>query len=115
MSTIQRISAAISYIPVIGWLYVLLAQRQDPFARFHLRQSIGLILGMILVFVVWIVGAWVLAWVPYLDVIAVALFSLVIAAWIAGIIAWLVGIINALRGRMDAVPLFSGLAKRLPI
>jgi hypothetical protein len=45
----------------------------------------------------------------------VALFTLVMSAWIVGAIAWVVGIINALRGRISAVPLFGGWANKLPI
>ena len=115
MDRSQRISALIAYIPVIGWLYVFFLQRKSELAVFHLRQSLGLVLGALGVFVGWVVLAWIMAWVPYLDVIAVALFTLVIATAILVVIFWLVGIINALRGRMAQLPFFGGLADKLPL
>ncbi len=115
MSASQRISAAIGYIPVLGWIYVFFVQRKDPFATFHLRQSLGLVLSMLGIFLLWAVVAWIITWIPYGDVFAVAVFSLVLVAWVAGAIAWLVGVVNALRGLMNGVPLFGSWASRLPI
>ncbi len=115
MSTSQRISAAVGYIPVLGWIYVYFVQRNNPLAVFHLKQSISLILTVAAVFVAWAVIAWVLAWIPYGDIFGVAAFGLVITALIVGVIAWVVGIVNALRGLMNAVPLFGSWAARLPI
>lgn len=114
MNTTQRISAAVSYIPVIGWLYVIVFARKDEAVVFHLRQSIGLVIGMLGFFLLWVVAAWLLTWVPYGGVLAVALFSLVITALLVGVIAWLVGIVNALRGKVYEVPLFGSIAHRLP-
>jgi uncharacterized membrane protein len=115
MSASQRISAAIGYIPVIGWIYIFFLQRKNPLALFHLKQSIALILSMAVFFVIWAVVAWVLTWIPYGDIFGIAAFTLVITVWIVGAIAWIVGIINALRGLMNEVPLFGSWAARLPI
>ena len=102
MSTSQRISAAIVYLPVIGWIYGFF-QRKNPLADFHLRQSIGLILCLAASFLVWVVVAWILTWIPYGSIFAVALFTLVMTIFIIGVIAWVVGIINALRGKMNEI------------
>lgn len=115
MNYSQRLSAAIGYLPLIGWLYVGLFQRENSLARYHLRQSIGLILYLIAMFLLWVVVAWVLTWVPFLDVIGIALFTLVIAAWMVGVVDWFIGIVNAARGRMTALPLFGEMANRLPL
>ena len=113
MDTSQRISAVIAYIPVIGWLYVLFAQRKSGFAVFHLRQSIGMAIGIIGSLLAWAAVSWVLTWIPFGDVVAVALFALVLTVWIIAAIALVVGIVNAARGRMNQLPFFGGIANWL--
>jgi len=115
MSTSERISAAVAYIPVIGWVYAYFVQRKNELTMFHLRQSISLFGNLIAVFAVWAVVAWVITWIPFGVIFGVALFSLVMAAFLVGVVAWLVGISNALRGLMNEVPLFNSWARRLPI
>ncbi len=115
MSTSERISAAAGYVPVIGWIYAYFVQRQNQLVMFHLKQSISLFVNLIGIFVIWVVVAWVLAWIPYGDVFSIALFTIVMAAFFVGAIAWVIGIVNALRGLLKDVPLFASWAKRLPI
>jgi uncharacterized membrane protein len=102
-------------IPVVGWLYVLFVERKNPFALYHLRQAIGLVVFLVAVLVGWAVVAWVLAWVPYAAVLSIALFSIVVAAYLYGMVAWIVGLVNALAGRSLPLPLFGEWASRLPI
>ena len=111
----SRVAAALAYIPVVGWLYVFFAQRQNSLARYHLKQSIGLVLFLIAVLGVWAVVAWVLAWIPYAFVFSVALFALVIAAYAYGVVALLLGVRNALRLRFAPLPVFGDWANRLPL
>lgn len=115
MSLSERISAAVGYIPVIGWIFTYFVQRKSPLVMFHLKQSISLFLDLLIVFGLWAVVAWVLTWIPIGDVFAVATFAIVMAAWMIGAIAWLIGIINALRGLMKDLPLFNTWVGRLPI
>lgn len=110
-----RFSAAIAYIPIIGWLYVFFTQRKSPLALYHLRQSIGLVVFLIAAFVVWAVVAWLLAWIPYMAIVSAALFTLVIVAYLYGVIAWVMGLIKALRSEVTPLPLFGRWADRLPI
>jgi uncharacterized membrane protein len=112
MDSSSRVPAVIAYIPVIGWLYVLLTQRQNAFAMFHVRQAIGLILFLIAAPLAWAVITWLLAWIPYGFLVGNALFALVIVALVFGVIAWVVGIINASRGRAALMPLFGRLANQ---
>ncbi len=115
MSISDRISAAIAYLPVIGWVYAYFAQRKNQLVMFHLKQSLSLFAVLIAVFVLWGVVAWVLMWIPIGVVFSMALFALVIAALFVGAIAWVIGIINALRGLMKDIPMFNVWVKRLPI
>jgi uncharacterized membrane protein len=107
--------AALAYLPIIGWLYVILFQRKNLLAVYHLRQSVGLLLFLIATMAGWAVIAWILAWIPFLGVLGMALFTMVIAAYIFGIVAWIVGLMNALGNRLTPLPLFGRWADRLPI
>ena len=116
MSGSSRLPAVVAYlIPVIGWLYVYFFQRQNSPAMYHLRQSIGLLLFLIGVMAGWAATAWVLALIPYAAVLSIALFAIVIAAYLFGIVAWILGLINALRNRLAPLPLFGQWVSRLPI
>ncbi len=115
MNNPARLPAALAYIPVIGWLYVFLAQRKNPLAIYHTRQSIGLILFLIAALVVWGIIAWLLAWIPYMAALSAALFALVIAAYLYGGVAWIIGIVNALNNRSTPLPGFGHWADQLPI
>ena len=116
MNTSSRLSAVIAYlIPVLGWLYIFFFQRRNSLALYHLRQAIGLVLFLIVTLLVWGLVSWLLAWIPYLDILGIALFALVMGAYLYGFVAWLFGIYNALRDRESPLPLFGRLASRLPI
>jgi len=116
MNTSSRFSAALAYLlPVLGWLYIFFFQRKNSFALYHLRQAIGLVVFLIVTLLAWGVLGWLLAWIPYLDILSVALFALVVGAYVYGIGAWLFGIYNALSDRESPLPLFGRMASRLPI
>lgn len=115
MPSASRLAAAMAYVPVAGWLYVLLRQRRDALAIYHLKQAIGLVLFLAAVTVGWFVITWLVAWIPYMFVFGVALFTLVIAAYLFGVAAWLLGISNALRAQLMPLPLFGKWARGLPI
>lgn len=111
----NRISAFLAYLPIIGWLYVYFFQRKNSFAIFHLRQSIGLFIFLIGAFVLWAVIAYILALIPYVMVISMALFAIVIAAYLFGFVIWIMGMLNALRNQMHPLPGIGKRANRLPI
>ncbi len=112
----QRFSAWITYIlPVVGWIYVGLFQNKDRFARFHMRQSVGLFLFLILITAGWGVLTWLLAWIPYAFVFGIALFSIPLASYVFGVIAWVIGMVNALSYRETNLPIIGGYSNRLPL
>lgn len=116
MDKSERVPAFLVYLlPVIGWIYVGLFQQKNSLAKFHLRQSVGLFLSLILFTLVWAVVAWILAWIPYAFVFGVALFALPLTGYIIGVIAWVVGMVNALAGKAAPLPLIGGYSNRLPI
>jgi len=116
VSRLSRLPAVLAYlVPVIGWLYVFFFHRKNVLAVYHLRQAIGLVLFLLGVVAGWAVIAWVLAWIPYMAVVSVALFALVIAAYLYGVVLWIMGLTNALSNRLAPLPLFGRWANRLPI
>jgi uncharacterized membrane protein len=116
MNTSSRLPAVLAYLlPVLGWLYVFFFQRRNSLALYHLRQAIGLVLFLIVTLIAWIVVGWLLAWIPYLGILSIALFALVVAVYLYGIVAWFIGIYNALSDRESPLPMFGRLASRLPI
>lgn len=109
-------AAAVTYLlPGVGWLYVYVFQRHNTLAMYHLRQSIGLFLFLGGSIIGWVVIAWILAWIPYMGTLGIALFTLVIGAYLFSIIAWLQGLFNALNNRAAPLPGFGRWATRLPI
>ena len=116
MNMSSRLPAVLVYLlPVLGWLYVIFFQRRNSFALYHLRQAIGLVVFLVVILMAWGVVGWLLAWIPYLHVLGIALFALVVGVYLYGIVAWLIGIYNALSDRESPLPLFGRLASRLPI
>jgi len=100
-------------LSIPGALIALLLRRDDPFIVYHARQSLAIHLAILAVPLMWLVIAWITAWIPLAGVIVgLTLFALVIAAEIGLAISWLFGIINAVRGIAKPVPLVGGWALR---
>jgi uncharacterized membrane protein len=115
MTQTSRLPAFLAYLPVIGWIYVAVFQRRNDAAMFHLRQSVGLVLFLVGVFVAWVVVSTMIALIPYMAALGMALFTLVMAALLYGFVACITGMNNALRRRLEPLPLFGKWASRLPI
>ncbi len=116
MNTSQRFPAFIAYLlPVIGWIYVGLFQSKNQFARFHMRQSVGLVLFLILITAAWGVLTWLLSWIPFMFVFGIALFSIPLVCFVFSVIAWIIGMVNALRNRVANLPVIGGYSDRLPL
>lgn len=111
----DRISALIAYIPVVGWLYVLIFQHNSNLPMFHVRQSIGLYGFLALLLGGWFVFFWVAAWAPYGVLISVILFTLVVAAFLFAVVALIIGVVNALLGKMVLLPIVGGSANHLSL
>jgi uncharacterized membrane protein len=115
VSTSQRILAFLAYLlSVAGWLLVLLFGRRDRFAVFHMKQSVALLLFILVVTAGWFLFTWLTAWVPFLFILGAGSFSIVMAAYAFAAIAWLIGMSNALRARMVPLPIVGAWASRLP-
>lgn len=113
----SRILAFLSYLLlVVGALYVLLFRRKDEFAVFHARQSLVLVVGVLLVPAIWYAIAWLVMWIPGVGApLGLGLFSGVLAAYLALIFGWLRGLSDSLAARQRAIPVFGGWARYLPL
>lgn len=87
-----KVIAIVSYITWIGWLVALLLnmEKKNEFGRFHIRQSLLLM-----------IAATVLSWIPFIG-------------WILAIIVfvfWIMGLIYAIQGEEKEVPVLGPLAQ----
>jgi uncharacterized membrane protein len=81
-----KVVSVLSYLTIIGWLVALFlyGDQKSSFARFHLRQSLGLILtGAMLAFIPLI--GWLLS--------------------IGVIVAWFLGLFHAINGQRRKLPI----------
>jgi len=112
-----RNAAFLAYLlPIVGWLYVLLFRRKDEFAVYHAKQSMMLTMTAVGAPAVWALFAWIVSWLPLAGpIISVALFALVILAYIFLAATWVIGMVYALQAKMKPVPVVGGWAERIPI
>jgi uncharacterized membrane protein len=110
----SRYSAFFAYLlSVVGAVFVLLFRRDDQFAVYHAKQSLGLIVLAVVILVAWGVAGWVISWIPFIGFIfAIAAFALVIAGYITLVISWIVGMRYALNGQVQPLPMVGGLIQR---
>lgn len=113
----SRILAFLSYILlVVGALFILLFRRKDEFAAFHARQSLVFVIGALLAPAVWYGIAWLVMWIPGVGgALGLALFSGVLAAYLALIYGWLRGLIDSLNAQQRTMPLVGDWARYLPL
>lgn len=111
----SRLFAVLAYIlPVIGGLIGLIADGENRLTRAHARQSIGAVLALVLAFFAWAAGGYVLSLIPIAGpILAIALFSLVIATAIFLAANWLISLVTALRGAERAIPFANRIVLRL--
>jgi uncharacterized membrane protein len=91
--------AIISYITWIGWIIALIMNndKKNDFARYHIRQSLVIMIGSLVVGVItritflgWFVG----------GILGIALFVL-----------WLLGLISAINGEKKPIPIIGEQAQ----
>ena len=80
-----RLLAILSYIlPVIGGIIGLATNRDNTLTRVHAQQSIGAVLTLLASFVIWGISAYIVAIVPAIREIIVALtFALILVGFLA--------------------------------
>lgn len=97
----KKATGIVSYITLIGWLIAFLAGDKEG-AKFHLNQSLVLIITNIILI---IVNA-VLGNIPVLGVI------IGIIVWICDIVLfvfWIMGLVHAIKEEEKELPLIGGI------
>jgi uncharacterized membrane protein len=85
--------ALISYLTLIGLLiaFVMNNDKKYEFAKFHIRQSLGVFLSAIALSFIGIIP--VLGWLVWIVGIFVLLYM------------WIIGLMNAINGKQEVVPI----------
>ena len=111
----RRIFAVLAYIlPVVGGIIGLLVDGSNPLTRAHARQSIGAVLTLILAFFTWAVVGYIISLIPIAGpILAIALFSTVMAIALFLAANWLISLVNALRGAERTIPIANRVVLRL--
>lgn len=111
----RRVFAALSYIvPLVGGIIAIALDGRNPLTRVHAQQSIAAVLTLIVSFFLWGVIGYALALIPIFGpIVAISLFSLVIATAIFLAVNWLFSFIQALRGETRTIPLANRIAIRV--
>ena len=88
--------AIVSYLTIIGFIVavVIHGNKKTKRGSYHLRQTLGLIVTAI---ALWVLG-FVLAFVPIIG------WFTILLCWIGLFVLWLIGFIAAANGRMTPVP-----------
>jgi uncharacterized membrane protein len=112
----HKVLAFLAYLlSVLGWLYVLLFQREDKLAVYHAKQSLVLTLVAIGSLAIWLLGSWAISWVPLVGpLIAAVVFSQIILLYIFLGAAWIMGMVYALQAKIRPLPLVGKWAERIP-
>ncbi len=87
-----KTAAILSYITIIGWIIALVMnqEKKSEFAKFHIRQTLLLMIAAI-----------VLGWIPFVGwIISLVLF-----------VFWIIGLIGAIQGQKKEIPLLGKLAQ----
>lgn len=92
--------AALSYLGLLV-LIPLLAKKDSPFAQFHAKQGLVLLIA-------WVIIGFV-SWIPFVG-------------WVVGILGaiflfvlFIMGLVNSLSGQVDELPLIGQYAKNFNI
>jgi uncharacterized membrane protein len=85
--------AIVAYLTLIGLVAALVMnnEKKNTFARFHIRQSLGLMLTGL--------ATSIISWIPFLGWIVGLIMFVVL------VVMWIIGIMNAVNGKEKALPL----------
>lgn len=94
----QKTISWVSYITLIGWIIALVSYNNSPvkssLARFHLRQSLGLMLMWIAIYIIAMASVFVIGLLGFLFTIL----------YLAVFVLWVLGLIAAANGEEKPVP-----------
>jgi len=98
----------ISYFSLVGWIiaFVLFNNNKSKLAAFHIRQSLGLMIAAIALYIV----MFIFLFIPVLGWI----ISILIWVCMVGIfVLWVIGLVAAINGQEKPVPLIGAMIQNM--
>lgn len=92
----DRTAAILCYITIIGFIVAIIlhSSKKTQLGSYHLRQALGLVLTGL----AFGVGAFVLAFIPFIGWLAI------MVGWIGMLVLVIMGLISAINGQQKPVP-----------
>lgn len=101
----NTVMAMVAYI--LFFVPLLTKDKNDPFVKFHVKQSLVLLIASIVVNV----AESLLAQLPMLGWVASGLIGLIVSVFF--LVLWVMGVMNALNGKMEELPVIGKYADQL--
>ena len=98
----------ISYFSLVGWIiaFVLFNNNKSKLAAFHIRQSLGLMIAAIALYIV----MFIFLFIPVLGWI----ISILIWVCMVGIfVLWIIGLVAAINGQEKPVPIIGAMIQNI--
>ena len=101
----NTVMAMVAYI--LFFIPLLTKDKNDPFVKFHVKQSLVLLIAGVVVNV----GEALLAQLPMLGWVASGMIGLIVSVFF--LVLWVMGVMNALNGKMEELPVIGKYADQL--
>ena len=98
----------VSYFSLVGWIiaYVLFTSNKSKLAAFHIRQSLGLMIIAVVLYII----MFIFLFIPVLGWI----ISILIYISLVGVfVLWIIGLISAINGQEKPVPVIGAKAQEM--
>jgi uncharacterized membrane protein len=110
----QKSIAWVSYLTLIGWIIALVSYNsstdKSSLAKFHLRQSFGIMVtAFALSIVIWILVAIIVFVMPMMIFLTSVLWMVI---WIVLLIFWVLGLVSAVNGEEKPVPVLGAFYQK---
>lgn len=99
----NKVIAAIGYLGILC-LVPLLAKKDSPYAQYHGKQGLALLVLMIIAQL-----GWVIFWIPFIG------WLIMVALYVFIFVLFIMGLVNAFGGVMKPLPLIGKYAEDLKL
>lgn len=107
-----KVAAALSYVfTFITGIIFLLIEKDDEYVRFHAGQAVAFGLAIVVAWIALTIASFILAFIPWVGGILIALASLVL--WVGALVLWIVLIIKAYQGERFSLPVLGDLGQKV--
>jgi uncharacterized membrane protein len=98
----------ISYFTLVGWIiaFVLYNNNKSRLAAFHIRQSLGLIILSVALYIIMFIFL-------FIPVIGWIISILIYICFIGVFVLWIIGLIAAINGQEKPIPVIGDMAQKM--